>query len=147
METGHEDITYLGVDVAGAWKGLSGTIEYLEVRHGFDGLPQPDYHANGAVAQLSYLLPIPGFLANRVEVGARVEEIDRNDFVPIERPGDPNQSIRSYTGVVGYYHAGHDLKIQASYSHIEEVEDRDRNFLDATYDNDTLLVQASYRME
>ena len=147
VETGHENVLYLGADIAGAWRGLSGALEYLEVRHDVVGLAQPDFHANGFAAQLNYLVPLPGALRDRIEVGARVEEIDRNDFVPIERPGDANQSLRTETAVVSYYQGGHDLKLQASYSHIEEVEDRDRNNMDATYANDTFLVQASFRME
>ena len=40
---------------------------------------------------------------------ARFEEIDRNDTLPIVGLGDPNQSLRYYTGVLSWYQHGHDL--------------------------------------
>lgn len=145
---GVEDDLYLGVEISGAWHDLSGTAEYLEVRHRFaasSGLP--DYKGNGDDVQLSYLLPLPGYWRRKVEIGLRFEEIDRNDTVPITMKGDPNQSLRYYTVGLSYYAWRHKLKVQASASHIEELEDLDRNHDPASYPNDTILVQATYRME
>ncbi len=145
---GVEKDTYLGVDVSGAWHGLSGTIEYLEIQRTFgSGSVQPNSRANGDVAQIAYLLPLAGFWADRVEVGARIEEIDRNDTVPIVQKGDPNQSLRYYTLALSYYQWRHALKLQLTASHIDELEDRDQTSAPATYPNDTILVQATYRME
>ena len=99
------------------------------------------------VAQVAYLLPLAGYVADKLEVGARFEEIDRNDTLPIVGLGDANQSLRYYTGVVSWYQDGHDLKVQLQASHIEEIEDLDQNLMDATYANDTILLQAQYQME
>ena len=137
----------LGADVAFGWHGLSGTAEYLEVRHHRRDGGYPDFRANGLVAQVAYLLPLPGRLARRAEVGFRFEEIDRNDAVAIERPGDPEQSARSYHLAATWYQRGHDLKLQVDLAHVVEVEDITRNRTDARYANDTVLVQATYRLE
>ncbi len=138
----------LGGDVAFAWRGVSGSLEYLQVDHTFSmGSVLPAYRGNGFVAQAAYLLPLPGFAADRLEVGARFEEIDRNDTIPIVGKGDANQSLRYYTAALTWYQARHDLKLQLQLSHIVEVEDLDQNLRDATYANDTVLLQAQYRME
>ncbi|MCE9578996.1 MAG: OprO/OprP family phosphate-selective porin [Deltaproteobacteria bacterium] len=145
---GNETDVYLGGDIAGAWNGISGAAEYLWIRHDFaTGSAQPDYHANGLAVQAAYLLPLPGRWARRLELGGRVEEIDRNDAVPIVQPGDPNQSLRYFTAALNYYHWQHALKLQLLASHIVEVEDTDRNSNPAGYDNDQVLLQATFRME
>lgn len=145
---GTETDLYLGGDLAGAWHGVSGSAEYTWVRHNFaTGSAQPNYHGNGVMAQVSYLLPLPGRWAHKVEVGARIEEIDRNDTVPIAQKGDPNQSLRYFTGALNYYHWKHALKLQLLGSHIVELENRDRNGNPAGYNNDQLLLQATFRME
>lgn len=136
-----------GADVAFGWNGLSGAAEYLEVRHVRDLGSYPAYRANGVAAQLSYLLPLPGRWARRLELGARFDEIDRNDAIPIERPGDPDQSLRTYHLAATWYQHGHDLKLQLDLAHIVEVEDITRNRTTAVYANDTILVQATYRLE
>lgn len=146
--TSIETSTYLGGDVAVALFGASASVEYLQVTHRFsEGSALPDYRANGFAAQLAYLVPLPGEFAKKLEVGARFEEIDRNDTVPIVGIGDANQSLRYFTGVVSWYQAGHDLKLQLQVSHIVEIEDLDQNLMDATYANDTVLLQAQYRLE
>ncbi len=149
-----EQITYLGADLACSWRGLSGAIEYLEVRHAFDGRGDPSmlppaFHANGWAAQLTYLLPVelPPLRQSRLELGFRVEEIDRNDTIPISQPGDPAQSVREFTGVVSYYLHAHSLKAQLAVSHFKELEDRTVLGGDATYRNDQALLQVTYRLE
>ena len=137
----------VGGDVAFGWHGISGAVEYLEVRHHRRLGGYPDYKANGVVAQAAYLLPLPGRWARHLELGLRVDEIDRNDAVAIERPGDPDQSLRSYHVAATWYQRGHDLKLQVDAAHIVEVEDITRNHTDARYRNDTVLVQATYRLE
>ena len=144
-----EDLLYLGADLSAAWHGISGSVEYLEVRHTFSGnRPGPDYKANGWTAQLNYMLPmeLPSG-QGRFEVGARVEEIDRNDAVPIAQLGDPNQSVREYTAVASYYLRKHDAKIQLAASHFTEIEDRTVTSDNASYPNDQLLLQVTYRVE
>jgi hypothetical protein len=147
----HENETFLGVDVAGAWRGLSGTFEYLQVQHDFKDasggvMLQSNYRANGFVAQAAYLLPIE-LPAGRLELAARVEEIDRNDVTPIAQIGDPNQSVRTYTGVVSYYLKEHRAKLQLEASHFQELEDKTSTGQSATYANDQLLLQLTYRVE
>lgn len=136
-----------GGDVAFGWHGVSGAVEYLEVRHHRRLGGYPDYKANGVVAQVSYLLPLPGRWARHLELGARIDEIDRNDAVAIERPGDPDQSLRSYHLAATWYQRGHDLKLQVDAAHIVEVEEITASRTDARYRNDTVLVQATYRLE
>ncbi len=151
---GHEVVSYLGADVAGSWKGLSGAFEYLMVKHAFDGPGDPamlmqDYQANGWAAQLAYLLPVKlaPLKQARLEVAARLEEIDRNDTIPIAQLGDPNQSVRELTGVLTYYLRMHNLKAQLAVSHFTEIEDRTVLGGDAAYKNDQVLVQVTYRLE
>lgn len=149
----HETQVSLGADLSGSWKGLSGSFEYLEVRHTFSGDPAKkpgvDYKANGFTAQLAYLLPyeLPPLHEARFEVSARVEEIDRNDQVPIVSIGDPNQSVREYTVAVSLYLRQHLWKVQLAASHFDEVENQTATGGDATYPNDQLLLQATYRVE
>jgi hypothetical protein len=149
----HETQVSLGGDISGAWHGLSGSVEYLEVRHTFTGdpakLPGVDYKANGWTAQLNYMLPwkLAPLGEARLEFGARVEEIDRNDQVPIVQIGDPNQSVREYTAVATLYLRQHLWKIQVAASHFDELEDQTATGASATYPNDQLLVQLTYRVE
>lgn len=153
-DAGHELVTYLGADLAGAWKGLSGAFEYLVVRHTFEGAGDPTtlpdkFHANGWAAQLAYLLPVKlaPLRQARLELGVRVEEIDRNDTTPIAQLGDPNQSVRALTGVLSYYLRMHSLKAQLAATHFTEIEDRTAIGGDASYKNDQLLLQVTYRLE
>lgn len=136
-----------GGDVAFGWRGLSGAVEYLEVQHHRRDGGYPDYRANGVVAQVAYLLPLPGRWARHLELGLRLDEIDRNDAIAIERPGDPDQSLRGYHVAATWYQRGHDLKLQVDAAHIVEVEAITRNRTDATIRNDTVLIQATYRLE
>lgn len=147
-------VTHYGVDVAGAWNGISGSFEYLlrdtkyEARGTSTVLPMP-FRGNGWAAQLSYLLPfaLAPARAGRVEVGARVEELDRNDTIPIVQAGEPDQSVRAYTAVLSYYLREHSLKAQLAVTRFDEIEDRTVTGLDATYANDQLMLQLTYRPE
>lgn len=150
--TRRENVTYLGVDVSGSYKGLSGSFEYLEARHEFeqgDTMLVENFKANGFVAQLNYLLPmeLPPFEQARIEIGARFEEIDRNDTVPIAQPGDPEQSVRAITAVATYYLRMHSLKAQLAFTRFDELEDMTTLGENAVYDNDQLLLQVTYRLE
>ena len=151
-----EIVKYFGVDIEGAWKGLSGTFEYLEVPHTFVRTDtttpsdmERDYKQNGFNAQLNYMLPValPPGGGSRIELGARVQEIDPNDAIAIAAPGDADQSVRIFTGVVTYYVRKHSLKLQLALSHYEEIEDQTSTFADATYDNDQAMLQLTYRMD
>jgi len=150
---GQEKRTYLGADIFGSWKGISASFEYLVVKYAFEGgdpgMLSPDYKGNGWVAQLNYLLPVklPPYQQSRLEVGARIEEIDRNDLIPIAQPGDPNQSVREITGVLTYYMRMHNLKAQLVFNHFDELEDKSIVGADAKYKNDQVILQVTYRME
>ncbi|CAN5892810.1 hypothetical protein BH11MYX3_BH11MYX3_08960 [soil metagenome] len=149
---GRELVTTFGGDFGFAWKGLSGSFEYLTVKHEFDGAAdatmQP-YKANGWTAQLAYLLPVElaPLKQARLELAFRVEEIDRNDSVPIAQLGDKDQSVRAMTGVLSYYLRMHNLKAQLAVNHFIELEDRNSLGGNAAYDNDQVLLQATYRLE
>ena len=150
---GTEVLAYLGADVAASYEGLSASCEFVIVRHRFDGtdpatLPRP-FDANGWVAQVAYLIPepLPPLGHGRLELAARVEEIDRNNTIPIPQLGDPNQSVREITGVVSYYLRQHSLKAQLAVSHFTEVEDRTAIGGEAAYDNDQLLLPVTYRID
>jgi hypothetical protein len=148
--------TTLGFDISGSYKGLSGSFEYLEVRHFQTSLNEDiddpntlDFHANGFVAQLCYMLPfkLAPFKQARFEVGGRVEEVDRNDTIPIATPNDANQSVRAITAIGSYYLRMHNFKLQVAYSHFKELEDRTAGGANASFKNDQLLLQATYRLE
>jgi hypothetical protein len=147
-----ESVLYYGGDIAGAYKGLSGSFEYLYVKHtletsGDPALLPPDFNQNGWNAQLNYLLPftLPG--KSRLEIGARLEEIDRNDTIPIVLPGEPEQSQRIATGVITYYVRKHSLKVQLALAHFQEIEDETVTGGSAVYDNDQAMLQLTYRMD
>lgn len=142
--------TYLGFDVAGSYRGLSGTFEYLQVKHDFSGDTMvQDFKANGFVAQVAYMLPVklPPFRQSRLELGVRLEEIDRNDTVPIPQPGDPAQSVRAITACASYYLHMHNVKAQLEFSHFTELEDKTAVGENAVIANDQLLLQVTYRLE
>jgi hypothetical protein len=146
-----EKALLLGVDAFVSLQGASATAEYLWARYRFpEGAPAMNYKAQGLNLQAGYLLPVPGRLYRRFELAARYEEVDPrypNDVFGIIGPDDEFQSERSVVGAASYYHDEHDLKLQLSFAHNIEVEDRDRTGGDATYANDTLLLQATLRLE
>jgi hypothetical protein len=146
-----ETETAFGGDAFVSMYGISAYVEYLWRKTDFpDGASQIDFEQQGLNAQLGYLLPLPGFLQRKLEVAGRYQEFDNrfpNEEFPIEGPGDPNQATRSVQLGVNYYHDTHDLKAQLLVSKNLEVEDRDRNNMDATFDNDTILLQVTYRLE
>lgn len=153
--------TYLGFDISGGYRGLSGSFEYLEVRHvettldeSMDDPNTQDFHANGFVAQLNYLLPLKlaPLKQARLEIGFRVEEIDRNDTTAIAQicdVSDPacNQSVRAITGVASYYLRMHSLKAQLAVTRFKALEDRTATGDDASYGNNQVLLQVTYRLE
>lgn len=148
--------TTLGFDITGAYKGFSGSFEYLEVRHFQTSLDEDlddpntfDFKANGFNAQLCYMLPFPvaPWKQARLEVGGRIEEIDRNDTIPIATPNDPNQSVRGITAITTYYLRMHSFKLQLAYTHFKELENKTAAGTEARFNNDQLLLQATYRLE
>jgi hypothetical protein len=144
--TGDQTVNYFGVDGFAAYEGASLAAEYLLAKTSYEkGAVDTAFDANGFYVQAGYLLPLPAWAWRRFELAARLEEIDRNDKVPIQQAGSPDQSQRYYTVGASYYHAGHDLKVQLEASHIVEIEDLTGNKQPASYDNDTVLLQVTYR--
>jgi hypothetical protein len=148
--------TTLGFDITGAYKGFSGSFEYLQVRHIQTSLNEEmddpntfDFLANGFNAQLCYMLPfdLAPWKQARLELGARIEEIDRNDTIPIATPNDPNQSVRGITAISTYYLRMHSFKLQLAYTHFKELENQTAGGQEARFKNDQLLLQATYRLE
>lgn len=149
-----DTVTWVGFDIAGSYKGLSGSFEYLEARHvqtvaGMDDPNTQDFKQNGFTAQLAYLLPVrvAPYKQGRIELALRLEEIDRNDAVPISVPGDPAQSVRAVTAVASYYLRMHTLKAQLAFTSFRELEDRTATGQNAVFNNDQVLLQVTYRLE
>jgi hypothetical protein len=138
----------LGADAFVSLKGFSAYVEYLWGSVTYSkGAPKQSYHEQGFNAQAGYLLPIPGYFWRRFEASFRFEAVAPNQTVPITGPGDPTQARASYIAGLGYYHRGHNLKVQVNYSHNQELDDRDAAGRKASYDNDSLILQLTYRLE
>lgn len=137
-----------GADAYFCWRGLSAYAEYLWGQSTYtEGAPKQSFVSQGFNLQVGYLLPIPGRLYRRFELAARFEAIAPNQTVPIESAGDATQARASYGGGIHYYHKGHSAKIGLEYYHNQELDETDRVGRDATYSNDTVLVQITYRLE
>lgn len=146
----HEIVEYRTYDISGSYKGLTASYEYIDVSHDVDfDDPSGKYHANGWSAYLTYLLPLKlaPFKHGRLEIGFRAEEVDRNDTIPINAPGEAAQSVRELTGVISYYLRQHSVKLQLALNHFTEIEDRTAANMDAKFDNDQAVLQLTYRLE
>jgi hypothetical protein len=138
----------VGADAFVSIKGFSAYVEYLWGHVTYSpGAPKQAYHEQGFNAQAGYLLPIPGRLYRRFEVAFRFEAVAPNQTVPITGPGDPTQARASYVAGIGYYHRQHNLKVQLNYSHNQELDDVDVAGRKASYDNDSVILQLTYRLE
>ncbi|MCU1276597.1 MAG: Phosphate-selective porin [bacterium] len=138
----------LGADAFFSWKGLSAYVEYLWGNITYSaGAPKQSFHEQGFNAQAGYLLPIPGRLFRRFEVAFRFEAVAPNQTVPITGPGDPTQARAAYVAGINYFHRGHNLKLQLNYSHNQELDDIDVAGRKASYDNDSVVLQLTYRLE
>jgi hypothetical protein len=138
----------VGADGFVSMKGFSAYVEYFwgQIRYS-TGAPKQNYHEQGFNAQAGYLLPIPGWLYRRFEVTFRFEAVAPNQSAPLTGAGDPTQARASYIGGLNYYHRGHNLKVQLNYSHNQELDDVDAAGRKASYDNDSLILQLTYRLE
>jgi Phosphate-selective porin O and P len=138
----------LGADAFWSWKGISAYAEYFWGHITYSaGAPKQAYHEQGFNAQAGYLLPIPGRLFRRFEVAFRFEAVAPNQTVPITGAGDPTQARASYVAGLSYYHRGHNLKLQLNYSHNQELDTVDVAGRKATYDNDSVVLQLTYRLD
>jgi hypothetical protein len=138
----------VGADAFLSWAGASVYAEYLwGDTHYSKGSPKPAFNTQGLNVQAGYLLPIPGFLYRRLEITARYEAVAPNRTIAIAGPGDPTQGRAVWVAGLGYYHRGHNLKVQANYYHRQELDDKTTDGKDASYANDAVLVQLTYRLE
>jgi hypothetical protein len=144
-----DEYTWLtGADAFGSWRGLSVYAEYLWGSVTYSaGSPKQNYHLQGFNGQVGYLLPIRGWFYQRFEVTARFEAVAPNQTVPITGPGDPTQARASYVAGLNYYHTGHNLKLNLNYSHNQELDEKDASGRKATYDNDSVILQLTYKLE
>jgi hypothetical protein len=62
-------------------------------------------------------------------------------------PGDPTQGVRAITGALSYYLRMHSLKAQLAVTSFKETDARTASGENATFANDQLLLQVTYRME
>ncbi len=138
----------LGADVFWSWRGLSVYAEYLWGHVTYTpGAPKQNYHEQGFNAQAGYLLPIPGKLFRRFEVAFRYEAVAPNQTVPITGPGDPTQARAAYVAGLNYFHRGHNLKLQVNYTHNQELDTVDAAGRKASYNNDSVVMQLTYKLE
>jgi hypothetical protein len=138
----------VGADAFFCMFGLSAYAEYLWGNITYTaGAPKQNYHEQGFNAQAGYLLPIPGRLWRRFEVTARYEAVAPNQTVPITGPGDPTQARDAFVAGINYYHRGHNLKLMLNYTHNMQLDAVDATGRPATYKNDSLVLQLSYRLE
>ncbi len=137
-----------GADAFFSWKGLSAYAEYLWGHITYSaGAPKQNYHEQGFNAQAGYLLPIPGRLFRRFEVAFRFEAVAPNQTVPITGPGDPTQARAAYVAGINYFHRGHNLKLQLNYTHNQQLDVTDVAGRNATYANDSVVLQLTWRLE
>jgi hypothetical protein len=144
----NEHTLLVGADAFASFRGFSAYVEYLWGNVTYTtGAPKQNYHLQGFNAQAGYLLPIPGWFYRRFEVTARFEAVAPNQTVPITGPGDPTQARAAYVAGLGYYHRGHNLKLQVNYTHNQELDSVDASGKNASYDNDSLILQLTYKLE
>lgn len=147
-----ETTLLVGADAFFSRWGLSAYAEYLygQVTYaGHNGMmpTQANYKEQALNIQAGYLLPIPGYLYRRIEVVGRFEEIAPNDVILIQGPGDPNQARSSIVAGLNYYQRGHSLKAQLAYYHNQQQTDKDRNGMNALYNDDMFIFQLTGRLE
>lgn len=148
-----DEIGYLGFDIAGAHRGVSASAEYLRATTKYttvDSSPAPnDFKGSGFTLQAAYLVPkrLPPYRQSRLELAARLQQLEPNNNVPVLAPGDPTQKVRTFTAVASLYVRAHAMKAQLAYSKVSEIDDVTADDRDATYDNDQLVLQLTYQLD
>jgi hypothetical protein len=138
----------VGADAFFCMFGFSAYVEYLWGNITYSaGAPKQNYHEQGFNVQAGYLLPIPGRLWRRIEVTSRFEAVAPNQTVPITGPGDPTQARDAYVAGINYYHRAHNLKLMLNYTHNMQLDAVDAAGRPATYKNDSVVLQLTYRLE
>lgn len=163
----------VGGDLSFAYQGASFYGEvFRRDRDYVDDESNADRHGFGWNLQAGFFIPAP-YVRERLELAVRVEqwdpeiarEADRaQDLLPTSAGTGPVNSSgttarRNVVGGINWYFAGHDLKLQANYTHRTELEDwagSDANPTDdedgdvrdgvpRQVDDDTFVLQLTYR--
>lgn len=162
-DNGDYDQQNVGGDLLFLWHGLSlyGEIFRMDRDYVDDDL-NLDYAAFGYNVQLGFFIPAT-YVEEHLELVTRVEEYDpqraRNDDRadelrptaagngPAQRNG--SQAVRAYAGGVNWYFFEHDLKLQALYTHYDQLENTVLSASSAEVpldvDDDTFFLQLTYR--
>ncbi len=155
----------LGADLLAAWQGVFVYGEYyrFDLDYARDET-SVDHRGEGWNVQAGVMVPAP-YLREHLEVAGRVEywdpqtardaERERELLSPVAgsgpaRPGGSTQATRSYVAGVNWYFTGHDLKLQANYTHREGAEpwelSAENPEVPAEVGDDTFFLQLTYRL-
>lgn len=153
----------VGGDLLFAWHGVSLYGEVFRMdRNYVDDEANPDFHGFGYNAQLGFFIPAP-YVEERLELVGRVEEWDPQrardadreaELRPTSAGNGPaqssgNQAVRNYAAGINWYFRGHDLKLQANYTHRDQLENTVQSAGSADIpldvDDDTFFLQLTYR--
>lgn len=162
-DTGNYEQRNVGADLGFYWQGLSlyGEVFRSDRDYNNDDL-NTDYAGFGWNIQAGYFIPAP-YVRERLELVGRVEEFDpqrahdedRADEVQPSNSGtgpansNGTQASRNYVAGLNWYFFGHDLKLQANYTHRQSLENsttsaRDEN-VPLDVNDDTFYLQMNYR--
>lgn len=160
---GDYDQTNVGADLLFYWQGFSLYTEAFYRRRDYvDEDANPNFEGFGYNAQLGYFIPAP-YVRERLEIVARVEEWDPERAIDPAREADlrptsagngpansgGEQAVRNYSGGINWYFSGHDLKLQANYTHRDQLENTQLSASSADVpldvDDDTFYLQLTYR--
>lgn len=152
----------LGGDVVFRWHGLSLYGEIFRMDRNYVDAANADFAGFGYNTQLGFFIPAR-YVDERLEIVARVQEWDPKR--PVDAAGeeelrptsagngpaqpDGEQAARAYVGGINWYFAGHDLKLQANYTHYDQLENTVLSASSAAVpldvDDDTFYLQLTYR--
>lgn len=165
-QNGNYDQRRLGADLLALWHGVSLYGEFYRYDRDYknDGTTfDPDRHGVGWNVQAGAFVPAP-YVREHLELAGRVEawdpEIAREArFAPQllsqssgsgpGRPSTSTQAHRNYVAGVNWYFEGHDLKLQAAYTHRVETEawqlSQEFAGIPQDVDDDSFRLQLTYR--
>jgi hypothetical protein len=153
----------VGGDVLARWHGVSIYSEVFRMDRDFEAdLLNADFGAFGYNVQLGFFVPAP-YVEEHLELVGRVEEWDparahdpdrAAELRPTAAGAGPaqtggTQATRSFTGGLNWYFFGHDLKLQANYTHRQALENTvlsaENAEIPMDVDDDTFFVQLTAR--
>ena len=160
----------LSADLWTAWQGIFVYAELFRMDRDFripDGATSdevdPDRYGFGWNVQGGFFIPVD-YLEEHLELAGRVEYFDpetavdedrASELVPQvagsgpARPSGATQAHTNYVAGINWYFRGHDLKLQANYTHRDEAEDFagsvDNPDVSEDVDDDSFFLQLTYR--